>query len=280
MQWCTELGIDPSTVCPLVFWSYLPSYLEAVANEQDSVLFCLATDLGSKATGEWEKEPFVQGWAAMPGEWVPPSILGSVRNADHDVVWIRLKGWRMLYLDWDGNWIPTRSTSRKCICTLLILPKRQELGLWLSILVSPICPTLHFYLSCLLRPWCATQDKTDIQHSTYGTSTSPQHSKVDHQHYHVYHPLYLPILPQRQTHPNSQNSISTYGLNSRKRRVRPLVKILGVCLWISSGVSMGSLRSMMILVCPRSLFDIYWSWWVAAWPSTIDDFVDHVRAQK
>ena len=37
---------------------------------QDSVLFCLATDLGSKATGEWEKEPFVQGWAAMPGKWV------------------------------------------------------------------------------------------------------------------------------------------------------------------------------------------------------------------
>lgn len=36
-----ELGIDPSS---------------------DIVLFCLAADLGSKAVGEFEKEPFVQGW--------------------------------------------------------------------------------------------------------------------------------------------------------------------------------------------------------------------------
>ena len=41
MALCSELGIDPSS---------------------DSVLFCLASDLGSKATGEWAKEPFVQGW--------------------------------------------------------------------------------------------------------------------------------------------------------------------------------------------------------------------------
>jgi DCN1-like protein 1/2 len=64
MEWCTELGIDPSSVCSLRVRE--PSTL---ADEtQDSVLFCLATDLGSKATGEWEKEPFVQGWAAMPGK--------------------------------------------------------------------------------------------------------------------------------------------------------------------------------------------------------------------
>lgn len=35
---------------------------------QDPVLFCLAADLGSKSTGEWEKAPFVSGWSAMPGE--------------------------------------------------------------------------------------------------------------------------------------------------------------------------------------------------------------------
>nr|XP_019008888.1 defective in Cullin neddylation protein 1 [Kwoniella pini CBS 10737]OCF47669.1 defective in Cullin neddylation protein 1 [Kwoniella pini CBS 10737] len=46
MALCEELGIDP---------------------ESDSVLFCLATDLGSKVTGEWEKEPFVSGIASYPG---------------------------------------------------------------------------------------------------------------------------------------------------------------------------------------------------------------------
>nr|XP_018265886.1 defective in Cullin neddylation protein 1 [Kwoniella dejecticola CBS 10117]OBR88044.1 defective in Cullin neddylation protein 1 [Kwoniella dejecticola CBS 10117] len=46
MALCEELGIDP---------------------ESDSVLFCLATDLGSKVTGEWEKEPFVKGIASYPG---------------------------------------------------------------------------------------------------------------------------------------------------------------------------------------------------------------------
>lgn len=46
MQLCEELGIDPSS---------------------DSVLFCLAHDLGSKVTGEWEKGSWVSGWAAMPG---------------------------------------------------------------------------------------------------------------------------------------------------------------------------------------------------------------------
>jgi hypothetical protein len=35
---------------------------------QDPVLFCLAADLGSKTTGEWEKAPFVSGWSSMPGE--------------------------------------------------------------------------------------------------------------------------------------------------------------------------------------------------------------------
>ncbi|RSH79120.1 Scaffold-type E3 ligase [Apiotrichum porosum] len=44
MALCEELDIDPAS---------------------DSVLFCLASDLGSKATGEWEKEPFVQGWLSI-----------------------------------------------------------------------------------------------------------------------------------------------------------------------------------------------------------------------
>ncbi|WRT65161.1 uncharacterized protein IL334_002104 [Kwoniella shivajii] len=43
---CEEIGVDPSS---------------------DSVLFCLAADLGSKVTGEWEKEPFVKGIASYPG---------------------------------------------------------------------------------------------------------------------------------------------------------------------------------------------------------------------
>ena len=76
-------------------------------------------------------------------------------------------------------------------------------------------------------------DKTDIQRSTYGTSTSLQHSNHDHQLYHVYQPPNLQILPQRQILLNSQKSTSTCGLHSRKRRARRLVKILGVCLWIS-----------------------------------------------
>ncbi|KAK1926655.1 Cullin binding-domain-containing protein [Papiliotrema laurentii] len=46
MELCNELDIDP---------------------ESDVVLFCLAADLGSKTTGEWEKGPFVSGWAKMPG---------------------------------------------------------------------------------------------------------------------------------------------------------------------------------------------------------------------
>lgn len=41
MSMCQELDIDP---------------------ESDSVLFCLAADLGSKALGEFAKEPFVSGW--------------------------------------------------------------------------------------------------------------------------------------------------------------------------------------------------------------------------
>ncbi|WWC87297.1 uncharacterized protein L201_002185 [Kwoniella dendrophila CBS 6074] len=43
---CEELGVDPGS---------------------DSVLFCLAADLDSKVTGEWEKEPFVKGLASYPG---------------------------------------------------------------------------------------------------------------------------------------------------------------------------------------------------------------------
>ncbi|KIR60386.1 defective in Cullin neddylation protein 1 [Cryptococcus bacillisporus CA1873] len=46
MELCEELDIDPGT---------------------DAVLFCLAADLGSKATGEWEKAPFVAGIASYPG---------------------------------------------------------------------------------------------------------------------------------------------------------------------------------------------------------------------
>jgi len=49
MELCNELGIDPSS---------------------DSVLFCLAADLGSKATGEWEKGPFVQGWLDIDSGYV------------------------------------------------------------------------------------------------------------------------------------------------------------------------------------------------------------------
>ncbi|WWD21940.1 hypothetical protein CI109_106428 [Kwoniella shandongensis] len=46
MELCEELDIDPAS---------------------DSVLFCLAADLGSKVTGEWEKAPFVSGIASYPG---------------------------------------------------------------------------------------------------------------------------------------------------------------------------------------------------------------------
>ncbi|OWZ78094.1 defective in Cullin neddylation protein 1 [Cryptococcus neoformans Bt85] len=46
MELCEELDIDPGT---------------------DAVLFCLAADLGSRATGEWEKAPFVTGIASYPG---------------------------------------------------------------------------------------------------------------------------------------------------------------------------------------------------------------------
>ncbi|WVN88785.1 defective in Cullin neddylation protein 1 [Cryptococcus depauperatus CBS 7841] len=46
MELCEALEIDPSS---------------------DPVLFCLAADLGSKATGEWAKEPFVTGIASYPG---------------------------------------------------------------------------------------------------------------------------------------------------------------------------------------------------------------------
>ncbi|TXT15898.1 hypothetical protein VHUM_00401 [Vanrija humicola] len=44
MRLCGELGIDPSS---------------------DPVLFCLAADLGSKVTGEWEREPFIKGWISI-----------------------------------------------------------------------------------------------------------------------------------------------------------------------------------------------------------------------
>lgn len=44
MTMCQELEIDP---------------------ESDSVLFCLAADLGSKALGEFAKEPFVSGWLTI-----------------------------------------------------------------------------------------------------------------------------------------------------------------------------------------------------------------------
>ncbi|KAK8846632.1 hypothetical protein IAR55_005719 [Kwoniella newhampshirensis] len=46
MELCEELEVDPSS---------------------DPVLFCLAADLGSKVTGEWEKGPFVAGIASYPG---------------------------------------------------------------------------------------------------------------------------------------------------------------------------------------------------------------------
>ena len=49
------------------------------------MLFCLAADLGSKATGEWEKAEWVSGWAAMPGKYVNLAtlthlVLQSVTN--------------------------------------------------------------------------------------------------------------------------------------------------------------------------------------------------------
>ncbi|WVF70183.1 hypothetical protein IAT40_004971 [Kwoniella sp. CBS 6097] len=46
MEMCKELEVDP---------------------DSDAVLFCLATDLGSKVLGEWEKQPFVAGLASYPG---------------------------------------------------------------------------------------------------------------------------------------------------------------------------------------------------------------------
>ncbi|WVR04315.1 hypothetical protein IAU60_001315 [Kwoniella sp. DSM 27419] len=56
MELCQELDVDPAS---------------------DSVLFCLAADLGSQATGEWEKAPFVAGLAAYPGN---VDSLQSLRN--------------------------------------------------------------------------------------------------------------------------------------------------------------------------------------------------------
>ncbi|WWD08085.1 hypothetical protein V865_006195 [Kwoniella europaea PYCC6329] len=53
---CEEIGVDPSS---------------------DPVLFCLAADLGSKVTGEWEKEPFVKGIASYPGNI---DSLSSLKN--------------------------------------------------------------------------------------------------------------------------------------------------------------------------------------------------------
>ncbi|WVQ83956.1 hypothetical protein IAT38_006101 [Cryptococcus sp. DSM 104549] len=47
MALCNELDIDPGS---------------------DAVLFCLAADLGSQSTGEWEKKPFVDGIVAYPGK--------------------------------------------------------------------------------------------------------------------------------------------------------------------------------------------------------------------
>lgn len=49
MNMCQELDIDP---------------------ESDAVLFCLAADLGSKALGEFAKEPFVSGWLAIDSRCV------------------------------------------------------------------------------------------------------------------------------------------------------------------------------------------------------------------
>ncbi|WVQ97699.1 hypothetical protein IAU59_004813 [Kwoniella sp. CBS 9459] len=56
LEMCQELGIDPGS---------------------DSVLFCLAADLGSKVTGEWEKQPFVAGIASYPGNI---DSLASLKN--------------------------------------------------------------------------------------------------------------------------------------------------------------------------------------------------------
>jgi hypothetical protein len=36
-----------------------------IVPESDIVLFCLASDLGSKSIGEFAKEPFVSGWAEI-----------------------------------------------------------------------------------------------------------------------------------------------------------------------------------------------------------------------
>jgi hypothetical protein len=40
---------------------------------QDTVIFCLAYDCGSKAVGEFERAQFIAGWASMPGECVDTS---------------------------------------------------------------------------------------------------------------------------------------------------------------------------------------------------------------
>lgn len=49
MNLCQELDLDP---------------------ESDIVLFCLATDLGSKSIGEFAKEAFVSGWTEIDARWV------------------------------------------------------------------------------------------------------------------------------------------------------------------------------------------------------------------
>lgn len=71
MELCQELDIEPESV------SLITLRLTASAHaSQDPVLFCLAADLGSKATGEFEKQPFVQGWLKMPGGCGPRYVFG------------------------------------------------------------------------------------------------------------------------------------------------------------------------------------------------------------
>jgi hypothetical protein len=77
MEMCDELGIDPENV------SRHHCMSEYLADRKDVELFCLAADLGSKATGEWEKGPFVAGWSAMPGKWADPF--------NHGVSWLTTK---------------------------------------------------------------------------------------------------------------------------------------------------------------------------------------------
>jgi hypothetical protein len=60
MKLCEDLSIDPENVS---------RRREDVAHgadaAQDLVMFCLATDLGSKSLGEWSRDEWIKGWKSI-----------------------------------------------------------------------------------------------------------------------------------------------------------------------------------------------------------------------